>query len=144
MSSKLRLTILDPEGTRISEIPVEEVIVPAFNGKLGIRSGHAPFMAVLKEGEIRYSADLKSGKYETIGIYRGFAEVLNNSVIILAANKDFAEKIRFEANKQEERKKNRAGRVQGDEINLDEASALINRSLEVLKNLKRNARNVRK
>ena len=138
MPEYLKLTILNPESISIEDISVREVIVPASNGMLGIKPGHAPLMAMLKKGNIFYAdAD---GKEQKVGIHKGFAEILGNKVLILATGEKFAEILSAETYKQEERQSKNAGIVQGDEMDLDEAAAMINRSIAVMNNLSKNAK----
>ena len=139
MPGSLKLTILTPEGIGIKDIPVKEVIVPAANGFLGVRPGHAPLMSMLTQGDIKY-IPRDSEKTEIIGIYKGFAEVLNDEVLILALDKQFAEMLEFEEAQQAARKKKQSGMVAGDDMNLDEASVMINHSIAVLNNLRQNAK----
>ena len=48
----LRVTVLSPEQT-VYQGPADSLVVPAYNGQLGILRGHAPMMALLGEGELR-------------------------------------------------------------------------------------------
>lgn len=134
---KLLLTILTPEGTDISDVPADEVVVPAANGMLGIKPGHAPLIVMLKEGSVKYAA---SGKEETFEVFKGFAEVLDDKVLVLAVGAELAGEMELEADIQAERKKKNNGALKGDDLNLDEADSMIKRSIDVLNNLRKNAK----
>ncbi|MBO4555353.1 MAG: hypothetical protein J5706_01240 [Elusimicrobiales bacterium] len=142
MPEQLKLTILNPEGAEIADLPINEVIVPSASGFLGIRPGHAPLMSILLKGDIKYVAE--NGKTETIGIYRGFAEVLDGKVLILAVDKKFADMLELEEEQQAAIKKKHSGKTAGETMNLDEADRLIKRSLDVLNNLRQNAKKQKK
>ena len=133
----LNLSILTPEGTELNELPAEEVIVPAENGMLGIRPGHAPLMALLKAGMVTY---ISGGKKSSFEIYRGLAEVLDDNVIILAGNAEIMQELAEETRLQASRKEKNAGLVNGDDLNIDEAAMNIERSIAVLNNLRKNAK----
>jgi F-type H+-transporting ATPase subunit epsilon len=80
LPTKINLTIVTRER-KIVEVEVEEVILPGYEGELGILPGHTPLLAILKVGELRY----RSGDHlERMVISWGFAEVLPDRVIVLA------------------------------------------------------------
>ena len=59
----------------------ESVVLPGFEGELGILPGHAALAAQLKPGTIRLK---RAGKTETYSITNGFVEVQPTRVSILA------------------------------------------------------------
>ena len=69
---------------------VEEVIAPGAEGYFGILGGHLPFMSTLKSGELAYR---KNGTWRYLAISWGYAEVLPQTVIILAEAAEKAEEI---------------------------------------------------
>ena len=97
MHGQLKLTIINPEGIIVDALPVKEVIVPVSremlslgeeiklepNGFLGIRAGHAPLMALLQHGDVKYVAEDRT---HTFSLFRGLAEVIDNKVLILASD----------------------------------------------------------
>ena len=58
----------------------ELVVLPGFEGELGILPGHANLAAQLKPGAIRLK---RNGKIETCSITNGFAEVQPAKISIL-------------------------------------------------------------
>jgi len=69
---------------------VEEVIAPGAKGYFGVLGGHLPFMSTLKSGELAYR---KNGTWRYLAISWGYAEVLPQTVIILAEAAEKAEEI---------------------------------------------------
>jgi F-type H+-transporting ATPase subunit epsilon len=50
-SSPLLLSVVSPTGTLFSG-PVDSVIIPAWDGLMGILPGHAPLLALLRPGTV--------------------------------------------------------------------------------------------
>ena len=69
---------------------VEEVIAPGAEGYFGVLGGHLPFMSTLKSGELAYR---KNGTWRYLAMSWGYAEVLPQTVIILAEAAEKAEEI---------------------------------------------------
>jgi F-type H+-transporting ATPase subunit epsilon len=57
----------------------ESVIAPAYDGEVGILTGHAPLMALLGEGQLR----LGSGSGRRFNVSGGFMQVLNDQVRVV-------------------------------------------------------------
>ena len=64
----------------------ERLVATAERGELGILAGHAPFLSILKAGQVRLT--LPDGKEEVIYISGGFIEVQQGQTIILADDAD--------------------------------------------------------
>ena len=60
MGKTFLLEIVTPEQVLYSR-EVESVVVPAYEGYLGILAGHAPLLATLKPGELT----IRTGKEES-------------------------------------------------------------------------------
>jgi F-type H+-transporting ATPase subunit epsilon len=58
------------------------VVAPAFDGLLGILPGHAPFMTLLGEGEVRISRS--GGTLTRLTVMGGFLQVASDVVRIVA------------------------------------------------------------
>jgi F-type H+-transporting ATPase subunit epsilon len=80
LPSKLHLVVVTRER-KIVEIDVDEVILPGYEGELGILPGHTPLLAMLKIGQMRYR---NGANVERLVISWGFAEVLPDRVIVMA------------------------------------------------------------
>jgi len=77
---KISLTVVTRERKFI-EVDVDEVVLPASDGEIGVLPGHTPLLTTLRIGTLRY----RSGTtVERIVISWGFAEVLPDRVIVLA------------------------------------------------------------
>ncbi len=72
---------------------MEFVVVPGENGEIGVLSNHAPLIAALGIGVIRYT---ENGKVNKIAISGGFIEVVNNKATILANTAEISENINIE------------------------------------------------
>ena len=75
-----RLEIVTPERVLVRE-DVDEAVVPAEDGYLGVLPGHTPLVATLKGGDLWYRKGQDKTHLEIAG---GFAEVLPDRVTILA------------------------------------------------------------
>lgn len=69
----------------------ERLVATAERGELGILAGHAPFLSILKAGQVRLT--LPNGKEEVIYISGGFIEVQQGQTIILADDAERAEQL---------------------------------------------------
>lgn len=86
------LNLVTPEKKLVTDLEVEEVLVPAFRGQLDILPGHAPLMTTLSTGILKYKA-VGSAKYETVVVSWGYCEVHPDGVIILAETAESLEEI---------------------------------------------------
>jgi len=80
LPTKISLTVVTRERKFI-EIDVDEVVLPASDGEIGVLPGHTPLLTTLRIGTLRYRAGTT---VERIVISWGFAEVLPDRVIVLA------------------------------------------------------------
>ena len=81
---KLRLSVVTPEKSLFDE-EVAAVTVPAWDGEVGIRPGHARFLARLGIGELKLTLD---GRNESYFIEGGFVQVADNRVTVLTDSAD--------------------------------------------------------
>ena len=58
-----------------------EIVLPAWDGEMGVLAGHAPMIARLSHGVARIK--LAAGE-ERIAVYGGFVKVQDNTVTVLA------------------------------------------------------------
>ena len=80
LPTKISLTIVTRER-KIIDAQVDEVILPASDGEIGILPGHTPLLALLGIGPIRYR---QGTTIHRLVISWGFAEVLPDRVIVIA------------------------------------------------------------
>jgi F-type H+-transporting ATPase subunit epsilon len=89
LPTHLTLEIVTPERPLIHEV-VDEVIMPAATGYLGVLPGHTPLLARLDVGQLSYR---KGQETFYLVVAFGFAEVLPDRVTILARTAEKAEEI---------------------------------------------------
>jgi len=82
MSNTLRCSIVTPEKS-IFDDTCEQVVVPAHDGEVGIRPGHARFLARLGSGELRITS---GGTTRGLYVEGGFVQVADDRVTVLTDN----------------------------------------------------------
>ena len=89
LPTHIDLQIVTPDRLVVRE-RVDEVEIPGAEGYFGVLPGHTPLLAALAVGELWY----RKGEEKTyLAIAFGFAEVLPDSVTILAQLAEKAEEI---------------------------------------------------
>lgn len=76
---QLQCVIVTPERTWLDEL-VDSVVVPAFDGELGVLPGHTPLIARLGYGELRTRSQDAVARYFVDG---GFVQVRDDVVTVL-------------------------------------------------------------
>jgi len=89
LPTHLDLQIVTPDRLVVRE-QVDEVQIPGSEGYFGVLPGHTPLLAALAVGEMWYR---KGAERTYISIAYGFAEVLPDSVTILAQLAERADDI---------------------------------------------------
>ena len=79
MNDTFRLQVLTPAGVLL-ETETDSAQLPAVDGSLGILAGHAPMIAGLASGAVRYRQD---GDWRELAIPGGTAEVSKNGLLVL-------------------------------------------------------------
>ena len=74
----LKVSVISPESI-LFEGETDSVVAPAYDGEVGILTGHAPMMAVLGTGELRLG-NPGTRRFQVEG---GFMQVLNNEVRVV-------------------------------------------------------------
>ncbi len=97
MAKKLILNLITPEKQLISNLEADMVILPAFEGEMGVLPGHEKMIVQLGMGSLRYKQGEKEEEFAALG---GFAEILNNTVNVFAEGADLAGEIDEEAEAQ--------------------------------------------
>ena len=83
MSEEFKVEIVNPEKSFFSKEDVTEVIVPAFEGEMGILKGHIPIISFLKPGIIKV---LRQSEEESYFIEDGILEFKENNLSILTSS----------------------------------------------------------
>jgi F-type H+-transporting ATPase subunit epsilon len=129
MSEEFKIEIVNPERSFLSKEDVTEVVVPAFEGEMGILKDHISIISFLKPGIIKIFS--KSGE-EHYYVEDGIVEFKNNNLSVLTSSifdiKDFDKnKISELLTQAEEYSKN-------SEIT-DQNKYLVDQKIDVLKTL---------
>ena len=83
MSEVFKLEIVNPERSFLSKEGVSEVVVPAFEGDMGILKDHISIISFLKPGIIRV---FEGSNEETYYVEDGIIEFKDNCLSILTSN----------------------------------------------------------
>jgi F-type H+-transporting ATPase subunit epsilon len=76
---RIQCIVVTPERTWLDEL-VDSVVLPAYDGELGILTGHTPVIARLGYGELRTKTGESLRRYFVDG---GFAQVRDDVVTVL-------------------------------------------------------------
>ena len=130
MSNGFKLEIVNPEKSFLSRNDVSEVVVPAFEGDMGILKDHISIISFLKPGLVKV-IDMSSAE-ETYYVEDGIIEFKNNCLSILTSNIFDIKKIdkKEVSNILAKAEKD----IQNSDIS-DQAKYLIDHKIEVLKSL---------
>ena len=83
MSEEFKIEIVNPDKSFLSKEDVIEVVVPAFEGEIGILKDHISIISFLKPGIITIQA--KSGE-EKYYVEDGIVEFKNNNLSVLTSS----------------------------------------------------------
>lgn len=83
----MRLSVVTPARPLVEDLDVEQVVAPGREGEFGVLPGHMRFLAPLRPGVLRY---VSAGREERLAVAGGFAEVTDETVVILAPAADRA------------------------------------------------------
>lgn len=74
----LTVSVISPEAV-LFEGTTDTVVAPAFDGEVGILTGHAPMMTLLGMGELRVGA----GGAQRFQVSGGFLQVVDDTVRVV-------------------------------------------------------------
>ncbi len=83
MSEQFNLEIVSPEKSFLKKDNVTEVVVPAFEGEMGILKDHISIISFLKPGIIKVNS---VGEENSFYVDDGIVEFKDNSLSILTSN----------------------------------------------------------
>ena len=129
MSENFKIEIVNPEKSFLSKDNVSEVVVPAFEGEIGILKDHISIISFLKPGIIKI---FSGSEEENFFVEDGIVEFKDNSLSILTSSifnikdsdKNYIKNTISESEKE----------LSNDEID-DQKRFLLNHKIEVLKSL---------
>jgi len=129
MSEGFNIEIVNPEKSFLSKENVSEVVIPAFEGEMGILKDHISIISFLKPGIIKV---FTGSEEEHFYVDDGIVEFKDNSLSILTSSvfnlKNVDKKYVRESIEQAEKE------LTNDKIN-DQKKFLLNSKVEVLKSL---------
>ena len=129
MSEEFRVEIINPEKSFLSKDDVTEVVVPAFEGEMGILKDHISIISFLKPGIIKILSKSSEDKYY---IEDGILEFKNNSLSVLTSS--IFNLKNLEKSKIQELLKSAEDEINNGEIN-DQLRYLADQKIEVLKTI---------
>ena len=129
MSEGFNIEIVNPEKSFLSKENVSEVVIPAFEGEMGILKDHISIISFLKPRIIKV---FTGSEEENFYVDDGIVEFKDNSLSILTSSvfnlKNVDKKYVRESIEQAEKE------LTNDKIN-DQKKFLLNSKVEVLKSL---------
>ena len=129
MSEDFKIEIVNPEKSFLVKEDVLEVVVPAFEGEMGILKDHISIISFLKPGVIKIFS--KSG-YENYYVEDGIVEFKNNNLSILTST--IFNVVDMDKSKKEDLLKRAEEEANKPEIN-DQSKYLADQKIEVLRSL---------
>ena len=129
MSEEFKIDIVNPEKSFLSKEDVIEVVVPAYEGEMGILRDHISIISFLKPGIIKIKS--KSGD-ENYYVEDGIIEFKNNNLSVLTS-------FIFNLKDKERNKIQDLLKIAEEEMNngevSDQAKYLIEQKVDVLRSI---------
>ena len=129
MGEEFKLEVVNPEKSFLSKEDVIEVVVPAFEGEMGILKDHISIISFLKPGIIKVYSKSSEEKYY---VEDGIIEFKNNNLSILTSSIFNIKDI--EKNKIDEMLRQAEEETKKDNLS-DQLKFLIDQKIEVLKSI---------
>ena len=129
MSEEFKIEIVNPEKSFLVKEDAIEVVVPAFEGEMGILKDHISIISFLKPGIIKILS--KSGD-ENYYVEDGIVEFKNNNLSILTSS--IFNLTDLDKSKQQDLLKLAEEEAGNPEIN-DQSKYLVDQKIEVLRSL---------
>ena len=129
MSEEFKIEIINPDKSFLTKEDVSEVVVPAFEGEMGILKDHIPIISFLKPGILKIYSKSNEEKFY---VEDGIVEFKNNNLSILTSsifNLKDVEKEKLQDLIKKAEKEN-----QNSEIN-DQSKYLIDQKIQTLKSI---------
>ena len=129
MSEEFKIEIVNPEKSFLVKEDVSEVVVPAYEGEMGILKDHISIVSFLKPGIIKILS--KSGD-ENYYVEDGIVEFKNNNLSILTSS--IFNVADMDKSQQQDLLKQAEEESAKEEIT-DQSKYLIDQKIEVLKTI---------
>ena len=132
MSEEFKIEIVNPERSFLSKKDVTEVVIPAFEGEMGILKDHISIISFLKPGIIKIFSKPGEEKYY---IEDGIVEFKDNNLSILTSS--IFSLSDMDRNKVEQILKEAENEKNNSEID-DQKRYLLNQKIDTLKSISTN------
>ena len=132
MSEQFNLEIVSPEKSFLKKDNVTEVVVPAFEGEMGILKDHISIISFLKPGIIKISSGNEENSFY---VDDGIVEFKDNNLSILTSN--IFDIKNSDKSKIQEMIKEAEKDLSSDKLD-DQKRFIISQQVEVLKSLSLN------
>ena len=129
MSEEFKIEIVNPEQSFLLKEDVTEVVIPAFEGEMGILKDHISIISFLKPGMIKIFS--KSGE-ENYYVEDGIVEFKNNNLSVLTSSIFDVKKV--DKNKIDKMLKQAEEYSAKSEIT-DQNKYLVDQKIDILKTL---------
>tara|TARA_B100001121_G_C18407995_1_gene488715 strand:- start:113 stop:502 length:390 start_codon:yes stop_codon:yes gene_type:complete len=129
MSERFRLEIISPEKA-VLKAEADEVILPSYEGEMGILKDHIPFITFLRPGLIK----VKNENEKIFFVEEGTVEFINNNLLILTST---AKEISSIDKNYIDTLINESEKIIGNNDSTDKEKYLLSYKIETLKNLSR-------
>ena len=132
MSEQFNLEIVSPEKSFLKKDNVTEVVVPAFEGEMGILKDHISIISFLKPGIIKISSGNEENNFY---VDDGIVEFKDNTLSILTSN--IFDIKNSDKSKIQDMIKEAENDLSSDKLD-DQKRFIISQKVEVLKSLSQN------
>ena len=129
MSDKFTLEIISPEGT-ILKAEASEVVIPAYEGEMGILKDHIPLITFLRPGLIK----IKDNDETSFFVEEGTVEFANNNLLILTST---AKELSAIDQSSLQKQITEAEKKMSDDSLSDKKKYLLSYKINTLKNINR-------
>tara|TARA_Y100000817_G_scaffold73366_1_gene56265 strand:- start:1423 stop:1821 length:399 start_codon:yes stop_codon:yes gene_type:complete len=129
MSEEFKVEIINPEKSFISKDKVTEVVVPAYEGDIGVLKDHISIISFLKPGIIKI---LEKNEEERYYVEDGIMEFKENSLSILTSSIHNIKEMK--KNSIDDSLKDAEKLLSNENLD-DQERFLINQKIDVLKSL---------
>ena len=129
MNEEFKIEIVNPEKSFLVKEDVFEVVVPAFEGEMGILKDHISIISFLKPGIIKILSKSGDGNYY---VEDGIVEFKNNNLSILTSS--IFNLTDLDKSKQQDLLKLAEEEAGKPDIN-DQSKYLVDQKIEVLRSL---------
>jgi F-type H+-transporting ATPase subunit epsilon len=126
----VQLKVITPERAVFAGEDVQQVILPAENGELGILPRHMPMVCSMTIGRIQVHLTDRTVNMATSG---GFAEVLEDEVTVLADTAETSDEIDVERARSARRRAEERLRKRAEDLDMARAQAALSRAINRLR-----------